>query len=1190
MRLLHLFLLTSALCFAAPPTAHLPRPTLLRAGAGASEAGDASVLLLDTVRVGARVALPAGAGAALLFKPAASSAAIVAGAFVADVAGDYLVAAPPHAAGDAPASPPSLCGGAPAATNETTTLRVAAWDFASADTLAGVFLRDAFAHGGVASSETAFGVWAATPPACADEAAGGGLELRGACSLATAAAAVNPFQEPLLIALHGAAPPSGGRVVLALRDAYSLIEAPANLSLGLSVAAYELRAWTGSAMQSLAAGSLASVCSGGGDAFDVALNISAASVTFAISCAGGAGTPATHTLPQPLNYIHWGRGASGAMRLALIADGGGGGGVARAASVSAATLRVPSEPLSETAPIKYTGLFARPALGASQPRALIGVIDVSAQPFAVDKTGATDVTTALEAALYFCYTYALTCFFPVGTYSVSDTLELVQTKGSSGVVNSYDHRFWPFTLQGERLAPAAAARAAESGSPTRATIALAPRSPGFTDASTGKPVIWLRNFIAVGEEAPNSCFNNVFASIDLTIGEGNVGAVGLGWRGAQGTSLEDVTVFAGDGAIGVWGLPGSGGAHSNLTVIGGRFGIDGQGSQPGPSLSALRIVNCSCAGLLYSGIGPLTLVGAAFELASGVPAILAGLPLPISNFTGACTLPVMANPQMGTPGRAGGLSLVDARLDFWGGGAAGADAGADAGAAAIVTSAALVLSRVFFTGLFALAALSAGPSGTGASLGCGASGCALAVARAAFGGDDLAGGATAFRDPIYIGGDRTSSSNVSNATAFLPGAPPKPAFPSADELLAAHSYGARDDFPSFEWLAAGRAVCVWDTGAVGDGFADDSAALQRAIDAASQLPGRAVVVVPRGMHNTSVGLVVPEGVALVGVGRLSSVIHATLAGVARGRATDAGYPPAVVYAAHASAAATGAASPLPPPAPRGAELPLGTVLASLSIYTFTSGAPAGALVFSAGAGGARNNLWRQAFAMRVNAALSTAAAAAAADPAAPPPPAVEVNAPLIVIGASDAAVAAPVGVHLQVVYQDTDSAGQGPDYRHMLVAGARGGVRGYQVNLEHAMSDAEVEVSGGAADVDFFGSKSERNNVFLWARNASGVRVWSYGGNACAYAYNESAATYFGPRWSRALPSLFRLEACSDCLLANTMDMARAVEGSPLEWDGMGVDARVWHMTVWRAAPGPETNASSWRSTEFLDRPALFTT
>jgi hypothetical protein len=192
------------------------------------------------------------------------------------------------------------------------------------------------------------------------------------------------------------------------------------------------------------------------------------------------------------------------------------------------------------------------------------------------------------------------------------------------------------------------------------------------------------------------------------------------------------------------------------------------------------------------------------------------------------------------------------------------------------------------------------------------------------------------------------------------------------------------------------------------------------------------------------------------------------------------------------------------------------------------------------------------------------------NPLNPAPPHVIVNTPLVVVGSTDPAIAAAVSWHLQVFYQDTDSNFQGPGYRHLLILGARGGVRVYQLNTEHGMGDAETEVRGGGP-VDVYGAKSERNFVVLWARNATRVRVWSYSGNAAAFAYNESASTYFGPAWSSALPSLFRFEACTPgCSLANSIDMGMATGGDVHKWSGMGVDPRVWHMVTWRATPGPE--------------------
>ena len=56
------------------------------------------------------------------------------------------------------------------------------------------------------------------------------------------------------------------------------------------------------------------------------------------------------------------------------------------------------------------------------------------------------------------------------------------------------------------------------------------------------------------------------AQVDVAIGAGNTAAVGVRMRGAQGSSIEDVTVSAAaDVFAGIEGVSGSGGAHSNIT-------------------------------------------------------------------------------------------------------------------------------------------------------------------------------------------------------------------------------------------------------------------------------------------------------------------------------------------------------------------------------------------------------------------------------------------------------------------------------------------------------------------------------------------------------------------------------------------------------------------------------------------------
>jgi len=170
--------------------------------------------------------------------------------------------------------------------------------------------------------------------------------------------------------------------------------------------------------------------------------------------------------------------------------------------------------------------------------------------------------------------------------------------------------------------------------------------------------------------------NNVIQSIDVVIGAGNPGAVGVRLRGAQASHLQDVTVEAGDGAIGIAALAGSGGGHSNVTVRGGRFGIDGRLSQPGPTLSGVIVDGSTCAGILYSGLQTLSLSGANVSVPAGVPAVVAGFPLPVyfpnSAFagqykdtgtgTGPCILPDLEDAQGPDPALSGQITISDSVL------------------------------------------------------------------------------------------------------------------------------------------------------------------------------------------------------------------------------------------------------------------------------------------------------------------------------------------------------------------------------------------------------------------------------------------------------------------------------------------------------------------------------------------------
>ena len=201
-----------------------------------------------------------------------------------------------------------------------------------------------------------------------------------------------------------------------------------------------------------------------------------------------------------------------------------------------------------------------PGLGPSQPLVALGFLDVTAPPFGADPTGQRDSTAALQAAVDFGRRAYLVVGIPPGTYSVNNTIKLVQpekffhtTVGSPECNNMPELFGANLTTQKHcgRTAPAvikALPGSGSGGSDSRPRIVLR--------ASSGLvgPVILLHNPIN-----DNVNMNQVMAGVDVEIAPDNTGAVGVSARGAQGVSVQDVVIYAGDGAIGLQGGAGSGG-------------------------------------------------------------------------------------------------------------------------------------------------------------------------------------------------------------------------------------------------------------------------------------------------------------------------------------------------------------------------------------------------------------------------------------------------------------------------------------------------------------------------------------------------------------------------------------------------------------------------------------------------------
>ena len=246
----------------------------------------------------------------------------------------------------------------------------------------------------------------------------------------------------------------------------------------------------------------------------------------------------------------------------------------------------------------------------------MGYVDVTAAPFDADPSGKTDATKALQYAIEYACTNHMACFFPSGTYLVSDTLTCTapmyrrqngKTTGSA--------RNAPNILLGSRAGKG------------RAVIKLAASSPRFGDPEKPAYVVyfWTRSLEGLDREykpSGNISMSQIFVGIDIVIGENNPGAVGIRHRAAQGSSIQDITVDATHGLKGLEAGAGSGGSHHRITVIGGDIGADYTEAQPAPTVSGFRFIGQRKHAIVYSGMETLCLVGCSMQSSGHGPLIV----------------------------------------------------------------------------------------------------------------------------------------------------------------------------------------------------------------------------------------------------------------------------------------------------------------------------------------------------------------------------------------------------------------------------------------------------------------------------------------------------------------------------------------------------------------------------------------
>ncbi|MCK5802853.1 MAG: hypothetical protein KAI66_08475, partial [Lentisphaeria bacterium] len=325
----------------------------------------------------------------------------------------------------------------------------------------------------------------------------------------------------------------------------------------------------------------------------------------------------------------------------------------------------------------------------------------------------------------------------------------------------------------------------------------------------------------------NINYNQVFADIDIVIGEGNVGAVGIRMQAAEGSTIQNVTIDATHGHTGMLGAAGSGGSHHNITILGGRIGIDthgfppefkvdGTGTQPTPTMAHITLIGQTEAALVNKSRGPLIAVGWRIESATNGPVIRLERSYRSSPFIGGLAL-IDSIVQFG--GEAGGGTVCDAKKSFY-------------------------MRNVYVQHARSVApGVDANPSGW------------MKIKELAYPIQPPPFKEFLFTESVFLNGKRSTQPYIRTASRMPPPA----------RLCERHIWGK--SFPS--WQSPG-VVNVKNApyGAAGDSVTDDTAALQKAIDE------NEIVFLPKGYYRVSDTIRLRANTKLIGLAHHLSTIMA----------------------------------------------------------------------------------------------------------------------------------------------------------------------------------------------------------------------------------------------------------------------------------------------------------------------------
>jgi hypothetical protein len=243
-----------------------------------------------------------------------------------------------------------------------------------------------------------------------------------------------------------------------------------------------------------------------------------------------------------------------------------------------------------------------------------GCLDVTKAPYLADPTGVKDATQAIQRAVNDARDHDLVCFFPEGTYLISDTISCEQQvrklDAPRFVEGGKRADYWHLNHQIVMIGSTKGMK--------RPLLKLSKDAKGFDDPSKPKicVYVWAHTWYGDGTgEQPNISFNHVFKGINIDV-RGHAGAIGIRHSGSQGSTLQDSTIYAEGAYASMNNCCGQGGGTYNIEVLGGQYGIVIEPSSRFPILTACVFEGQTKAAITYSKGGsqvPTLLVGCRIE-------------------------------------------------------------------------------------------------------------------------------------------------------------------------------------------------------------------------------------------------------------------------------------------------------------------------------------------------------------------------------------------------------------------------------------------------------------------------------------------------------------------------------------------------------------------------------------------------